>query len=190
MNRTAFITLAVLAVAAIGYRMAAPDRNEWLPVARQAGTLPAAPPTATKTDPTEVFQRAFWKRPVAEDHILHAERREWADSKGVQHWQWFIAVQPSPALVKHLRDDNAFNLVVGVPSKPVEHAPDWFITRTITNQMHSPMGKMCLLFDDTTNTLYATDSGGGFSAGAPQPGKAIPQTAAAGRLPTSPPPKP
>lgn len=26
-------------------------------------------------------------------------------------WQWFIVVQPSPELVKYLRDDNAFGLV-------------------------------------------------------------------------------
>ena len=188
--KTLVVIAAPVVLAFIGWRMAAPRSTVILPVARSARTLPTAPPTATNTDPAEVFQRAFWKRPAADDRILHAERREWADSKGLQQWQWFIAVQPSLALVKHLRDDNAFSLVTGVPSKSVEQAPDWFITSTASTQMHSPKGNMRLLFDDKTNTLYATDSGGGFKPGAPEPGKATPQTTADGRLPTSPPPKP
>jgi hypothetical protein len=31
----------------------------------------------TLTDPTLVFQKAFWRRPESDDKILHAERREW-----------------------------------------------------------------------------------------------------------------
>lgn len=44
-------------------------------------------PTTTLSDPVAVFQRAFWKRPAADDKILHAERREWSGADGVQKWQ-------------------------------------------------------------------------------------------------------
>jgi len=33
----------------------------------------------TSTDPTLVFQKAFWRRPDSHDKILHAERREWSE---------------------------------------------------------------------------------------------------------------
>ena len=40
----------------------------------------------------EVFKRAFWRRPSAEDRILQAERHEWHDAEGVSRWQWFLIV--------------------------------------------------------------------------------------------------
>ena len=53
----------------------------------------------TNDDPQEVFQRAFWRRPTADERILHAERREWvSEEDGVRRWQWFLAVEPSGAL--------------------------------------------------------------------------------------------
>jgi hypothetical protein len=47
---------------------------------------------------------------------------------------------------------------------------------------------MRLMFSKTDNTLYATDSGRGFTKGAPEPDNQIPQAAAPGRLPTTLPP--
>lgn len=154
---------------------------------------PAEPPTATLTDASEVFQKAFWKRPTAGDQILHAERREWADSDGVQRWQWFIAVKPSAELVKHLRDDNAFNLVPATSSTRSPDAPDWFrfVPAEVTI-LHAPGGNMRLAFSKQDNLLYATDSGGGFQPGAPAPVKPLQsqQATSTGRLPTTPPPNP
>ena len=49
----------------------------------------------------EVFKRAFWRRPSAEDRILQAERHEWHDAEGVSRWQWFLIVDPSPALLQY-----------------------------------------------------------------------------------------
>ena len=49
---------------------------------------------------------------------------------------------------------------------------------------------MQLIFSKMDNTLYATDSGGGFQPGAPEPTTPLLQTASAGRLPTTPPPIP
>jgi hypothetical protein len=55
------------------------------------------PPTEIENDPVKIFQRAFWASPTGEDEILHAERREWSNADGVQKWQWFLVVEPSPA---------------------------------------------------------------------------------------------
>jgi hypothetical protein len=47
------------------------------------------PPSAVEQEAEEVFKRAFWRRPSAEDRILKAERHEWHDAEGVSRWQWF-----------------------------------------------------------------------------------------------------
>ena len=59
----------------------------------------------------KVFRRAFWRTPAAEDRILHAERREWADDEGVARWDWFLEVEPSAELRNWLQQDNPFALV-------------------------------------------------------------------------------
>ena len=82
------------------------------------------PPTSIDNEPVRIFQRAFWVRPTPADKILHAERREWKDADGVQKWQWFLVVVPSPALLKRLRDDNAFGLMPAATASP-------FPTRTL-----------------------------------------------------------
>ena len=66
---------------------------------------------SVQNDPVKIFQRACWASPTSEDTILHAERREWSDAEGVLKWEWFLVVEPSPALLKRLRDDNVFGLV-------------------------------------------------------------------------------
>jgi hypothetical protein len=47
---------------------------------------------------------------------------------------------------------------------------------------------MRLMFSKTDNVLYATDSGRGFTKGAPEPAKQAAPPTASGRLPTTPPP--
>jgi hypothetical protein len=142
-------------------------------------------------DAEEIFKRAFWRRPAKDDEILHAERHEWRDADGLQRWQWFLVVQASPELIKVLKDDNAFGLVPGSTISLNPEAPDWFVFKPDDfATFQSPHSGMRLMFSKTNNTLYATDSGWGFTKGAPEPLKQVPQPSAPGRLPTTPPPTP
>lgn len=186
--KTLLVIAAVAAVAFLGWRLASPDRTNWTRETQVSHT----PPTTTQTDPAAVFQRAFWKRPTAEDHILHAERREWKDADGITRWQWFIEVKPSAGLVKHLITDNAFNLAPAGSPGQIEQPPAWFAAATQASRiLRAPGGGMTLVFDAQANVLLATDSGGGFRKGASEPAKPVAQaTAAPSRLPNSPPPKP
>lgn len=146
-------------------------------------------PTKTVTDSAEIFKRAFWRRPGNDDQILHAERHEWSDAEGLQRWQWFLVVKASPELIKDLRDDNAFGLVPASSVSSNRESPDWFTFKPAEFSIfQSPQSGMRLMFSKTDNTLYATDSGRGFSKGAPEPDKPIQQTSSPGRLPTTPPP--
>lgn len=189
--KAAVIVTTVLALGWLGWFLASPtsglaDRPDLSDLAD------SAPPTTTLTDPAAVFQKAFWKRPTANDKILHAERREWADGAGVQKWQWFIAVKPSAELVQHLIADNAFSLTRTDRRGPAAERPGWFPESADDHEVFaSASGTFTLLRDRNTGLLYATDSGGGFRPGAPEPVLApAVQTASAGRLPTTPPPKP
>lgn len=183
------IALTVL-VAAIGWRLARPANGTNR--ADESHASHSIPPATTLTDPAQVFQQAFWKRPTASDRILNAERREWKDSHGISKWQWFIQVRPSPELVKHLVTNNAFNLSPSTTPPGIEKPPPWFAADTKESRiLRAPGGGMALLFDEKTNMLFATDSGGGFRKGAPEPAKPVAQnTAVTSRLPNSPPPKP
>jgi hypothetical protein len=151
---------------------------------------PSQPPDSTLTDSAEVFKKAFWKRPTADDKILHAERREWFDDDGVEKWQWFLAVEPSPALVKYLREDNAFSLAPAATIPVVKDSPTWFAFQDEDVEiLQAPHGQMRLIFSKTKPLLLATDSGGGFHPGAPEqanPAQGVqPST---GRIPLTPPP--
>jgi len=184
------VIVAAVALALVGWRLVPPDRSD--SSARSHVTDEShVPPTTTNTDPTEVFQKAFWKRPTAADRILHAERREWEDADGVSKWQWCIEVEPSPALLKHLREDNAFGLLAG-NRIPWEAPADWFPKSADGfTVMQSVNGSMTLLFGASGDRLYATSAGGGFRPGLPAPALPEPvQTADAGRIPLTPPPNP
>lgn len=148
-------------------------------------------PTSTSTDPTEIFQKAFWKRPATDDKILHAERREWSDAAGVRKWQWFLVVEPAPALVKHLREDNAFSLVPAITVSAIKEAPAWFaFDRGDVEILQAPNGNMRLFFSKTKRLVHATGSGGGFQPGIPEAARvAASPPVATGRLPLTPPPK-
>ena len=121
----------------------------------------------TSTDPTLVFQKAFWRRPDSADKILHAERREWCEQgKDVREWQWFLAVQPSPELAEWLQT-NPFSLPVSNDLYKYEEAapkPDWFPNDFAGFEIHkAPQGRFVLLFSAEKNLLYAMDSGAGFA---------------------------
>ena len=149
-------------------------------------------PTKIENDPVKIFQRAFWEHPTSEDKILHAERREWSGADGLEKWEWFLVVEPSPALIKRLRDENAFGLFPATSAAAVGNAPDWFrFDADEVSVLKSPRAKLQLVFSKDHHTLYATDSGTGFRPGAPEPIKTTPQNARApGRLPATPPPHP
>ena len=150
-------------------------------------------PTDTLTNSEEIFNRAFWRRPGNDDHIQHAERHEWRDAAGLERWQWFLVVSASPELIKYLREDNAFGLVPSSSVSANPEAPDWFVFKPEEFSIfRSPQSGLQLMFSKADNTLYATDSGRGFTKGAPEPVKqAAPLSAPApGRLPTTPPPTP
>ena len=121
----------------------------------------------TSTDPTLVFQKAFWRRPAGDDKILHAERREWSEQgKDVREWQWFLAVQPSPGLSEWLQT-NPFSLSPSnEPPKYKEAAPkpDWFPNDFSGFEiLKAPQSRLVLIFSAEKNLLYAMDSGAGFT---------------------------
>ena len=123
------------------------------------------------TDPTLVFQKAFWLRPAGDDKILHAERREWSEQgKDVREWQWFIAVQPSPGLSEWLQT-NPFSL--SPSTEPLEYKeaaakPDWFPNDFSGFEiLKAPQGRLILIFSAEKNLLYAMDSGAGFAPPTP-----------------------
>ncbi len=189
-----FILIALAAVAAaLGWWLAPPENRSDRSMTASRTDLP----DATITDPAVVFQKAFWKRPSAEDRILHAERREWADENGLSKWQWFISVKPSPALVAHLITQNAFALTAAPGGSGPQHAeaPEWFPNSAAGAEVFtSATGTFTILWDKPRNLLHATDRGSGFRPGAPAPAPApTPALTVAppqGRLPTTPPPRP
>lgn len=176
------IVLFIVVIATIGlnyYREG--ERNESAPIVQ--GKRPA-PPTSVNTKPAEVFQRAFWRRPSAADKIICAERREWADFSGLKKWQWFIQVEPSPELMKYLRDENSFRLTAVAHFLESQDAPVWYAPPAVGVEiLQSPRGNMCLIFERTKNLIWAHSSGGVL-----QPG--VPASTGNGGLPTFPPPDP
>ena len=159
-----------------------------------AATESLPPPTSTNTNATEVFQRAFWKRPTENDNILHAERREWADGDGVDRWQWFIAVDPSVELARYLHEQNPFSMSSPKAAVvlPKDQLPEWFPTspEDYTVQQTAD-GQMTFLVDPESGRLFATSQGRGFAKAVEMPA-AAPATSAPpqGRLPTTRPPTP
>lgn len=152
-------------------------------------TASLPPPNKINADPAEVFQKAFWKRPSDQDRILHAERREWLDEAGISKWQWFVVVQPSAELKKHLIEDNAFSLQAVASLETVPGSPAWFeIEKAQFKKLQSLGGDMQLALDNTTEVLYATAQGGGFKAGAPPAQPVVPAAPSGGRLPPTLPP--
>lgn len=185
---------SVAAVAFLGWWLASPETRSDRSYETYSPHASQPPPTSTLNDATEVFQKAFWKRPTADDRILHAQRREWADAQGLKKWQWFIEVEPSADLVRHLITDNAFSLAQTRSGwrKPAADLPAWFAQPSEGQQvLANQSGSFTLIYDKEANRLLATDSGGGFRPGAPErPSPAPAPSVAAGRLPLTSPPNP
>lgn len=182
--------MSLAALASLGCR-----REEGGKVAEQTevpAALPESPPRTVTSDPVKIFQKAFWRSPNASDEILHGERREWMGEDGLEKWQWFLVVKPSPELVKYLRDDNAFGLVRADAMPAINEAPAWFAFKSSDMEiLKAPTSNLRLIFSKTGNHLFATDSGNGFRPGAPEREKEIHGSpSSSGRLPTSPPPNP
>ena len=148
--------------------------------------------------PEEVFKRALWRRPAPEDKILHAEHREWSkdNAEGVARWQWFLAVEPGPALKAWLREQNPFSVhPVGNADAPeIKDAPAWFPADNSGYIIHTggTTGSLVFLWSRKGNTLFATASGTGFAPGAAGPATPAPAPPAVsqGRLPLTLPPNP
>lgn len=170
MSRPLLLLGAALASAAAGLAF-------WLLLPRTQTQPPPAPPpdvkpewsAAVETQGVEVFQRAFWRRPSPEDRILHAERIQWsASAGGVRKWQWFLAVEPGPALLKWLRETNPFSLQQTTTYEAARDSgqtqrPAWFPATAGAPWEIQRGGTMTLLFDLKSNRLYATDAGHGFT---------------------------
>ncbi|MFO0202819.1 MAG: hypothetical protein ACK528_06770 [Alphaproteobacteria bacterium] len=188
-----FAVAAIVVIAAV----ACLALSRWIPLAdtvapEKPGSIAwqQGAPTDTVTDSEEIFKRAFWRRPGNDDHIQHAERHEWRDAAGLERWQWFLVVSASPELIKYLRDDNAFGLVQASTAPVVSEAPNWFRFKSEDfTVMRASHGGMRLMFSKSDNTLYATDSGRGFTKGAPEPLPTAQGAQTPGRIPSSPPPK-
>lgn len=180
------VALAV-ALALCACRPSAPEANEATrPVpetSSDAGStaVPNAPPSPLLTanpDAPEIFRRAFWRRPGAQDRIIHAERRETHSSSSarssalakVERWQWFLAVHPSTELLAALRDPNTFGLAPVTTPRPWPDEPSppgWFPAADSLagfEILQATDGGLTVLFRASDNLLYATDSGKGFAA--------------------------
>lgn len=194
--KTSVLIAMIAAAGLLGYALVA--RGPRTDPAPEASALPASPPvrkspppTSTLTDGLEIFRKAFWRSPAAGDEVLNAERREWADSGGLSRWQWFIAVRPSPELLKYLREENAFGLAPSGSPSPIDDPPSWFAFNPAEVEvLRSPTANLQFIFRKEDNALYATNSGSGFARGAPpQSRPAPPPSSRPGRLPPTRPPR-
>ena len=129
------------------------------------------PPTSASTaDPAEVFRRAFWRHPAADDRILQAERRV---SPADESWQWFIQLHPGPELLAALRNPETFGLAPArdrnAPQTVVADLPPppaWFVAAGSADfeVLHASAGGLTVFYRAGDNLLYATDHGRGFAA--------------------------
>jgi hypothetical protein len=191
------IVLAIALVTAVlviwlGVRMTRDETTPHVPELKE-GVPALPPPTTTSTDAEEVFKRAFWKRPTENDHILHAERREWADGDGVDRWQWFIAVDPSEELARYLNEQNPFSLgeLRGKVAIPAQPRPKWFPSSADSfTARQSQDGQMLFLMESESGRIYATSQGRGFAKAVDAASPTAPVQKSAGngsRLPNTPP---
>jgi hypothetical protein len=171
--KAVIILTAAIALGALGFVRFAPKAPHPETAAALSPPVSSAPhemlTLRTGAEAVEIFQRAFWRQPTAEDRILHAERREWVSEKdGVRRWQWFLVVEPGTALSSWLRDQNPFNLTkVDLASvAAIDSPPSWFPASAELIEceiQQAADGAMTFTFDPKRNRLYATDAGGGFA---------------------------
>jgi hypothetical protein len=100
---------------------------------------------------------------------LQAERHEWHDAEGVSRWQWFLIVDPSPALLQYLREQNTFGLVAG-SFEPLAESPVWFrFDSQAVETFRSLDGGMHLAFRTKDHRIYASAHGFGFTKSTAMP---------------------
>jgi len=141
--------------------------------AAPSASLLRSPGERLRTDwPAEdVFRRAFWRHPQADDKIVEAVRTESSGADGVSRWVWFMKIHPSAALLRDLRDPATFGLVATArPSALPEEIsrPVWFpVARAGTGMevLQHPTQPLTLQYHAEDNLLYASDHGRGFSKG-------------------------
>ena len=187
---------AVLALLGVfgwfGWRMAG-GREEKVGVVSPSGNLPRqgqSPTLTTVSDAEAIFTKAFWRPPSPDDHILHAERKEWRGADGLERWQWFMVVEASAGLIQYLREENSFGLVPG-DLEAIGEAPAWFsFKRDEVTLLKAPHGGLRLMFSKSDSTLFATAAGRGFTRGAPEAPRPVQGAQVPGRLPVTPPPHP
>ena len=161
----------LLLIAAVMFRERPPALEEIPPAKTITPTIDGGSVEVSQ-DAKEIFRRAFWRQPTDEDSILHAERREWVDAeKAVQHWQWFLEVEPSAALIRDLRDVNRFSLAEvtsrQLPTRTNDAAPAWYPTDAQLADfeiLQNPSGGLTILRHRQKNLIFATDQGQGFAA--------------------------
>ena len=123
----------------------------------------------------DVFRRAFWRKPVEGDKIIHSWRREIlsADGAKVESWQWFLQVQPSTTLLEALRDPKVYGLLTlpegSTPTVDLGGSalpPEWFPMkgRPEWEVLKHPSDGMIVFYDPATKMLYAADHGQGFAS--------------------------
>lgn len=145
---------------------------------KSAPTHPISPPPngpGSTSHPPTVFQKAFWKRPAADDRFLHAERREWTNTSGeVDRWDWFLIMEPSPATRDWILS-NPFHLT-SAPSlpanspRPADDQPPWFPESIPGGHCFaSPSKNLRISLSHDGKILHATDSGGGLASAIPSP---------------------
>ena len=128
---------------------------------------------APQWSPEQVFRRAFWRQPSAEDRIVQAERVETplltavtnSGSRDVQNWRWAIAVHPGPELLAALRDPETFGLLPAREPRPWTETPEWFPATAATGfeVLQASAGRLTVLYRAADNLLYAADAGSGFA---------------------------
>jgi hypothetical protein len=142
------------------------------PAAEESAADPAdVQPGWTKhvtTDAAEIFRRAFWRHPAADDRIVHAERIEWSDpATGVAKWQWHLEVEPGPALKKWLAESNPFGLAAAAPQTAghQRRVPAWW-PEALSPEDYDIRGSDTLVFAlrRSGDRLYACANGRGFAA--------------------------
>lgn len=158
-----FLGIAIVAASTVHYIRKEPAGAPYsAPIAGPGEKL-----TVT-TAPAEIFRRAFWRHPVPEDVILHAERREWtqAETNSVVRWQWYLSLHPSPGLLQSLRDPETFGLQTAAAGSVADYsgAPPWFPASGKGFEiLQSPAATLRVLYRKADNALFATDAGHGFT---------------------------
>jgi hypothetical protein len=168
------ILAGITAVATLAAGIHLSTRNEGRTdekMAAPTASLPGSQGESLRTDWTaeDVFRRAFWRHPQADDKIVEAVRTESSGADGVNRWVWFMKIHPGAALLRDLRDPATFGLISTNRPSPLPEEisrPAWFpAARSGTGMeiLQHPTQPLTLLYHAEDNLLYASDHGRGFN---------------------------